>query len=48
MKHATNLRLVADRDRGPSERFLKLTRNPALESPTKFVPTPKQPGDIVL
>jgi hypothetical protein len=34
--------------RGPSERFLNLTRNTALESPRKFVPTKKGAGDVVI
>lgn len=31
-----------------SKRFLSLTRNPALEAPTKFTPTKKEAGDVVI
>jgi hypothetical protein len=34
--------------RGPSPRFLSLTRNPSLEPPLRFEPTRKAPGDVVL
>lgn len=37
-----------DRYRGPSERFLNLTRNTALESPVRFERTIKSEGDIEL
>ena len=33
---------------GPSRSFLKLTRNPDLESPARFEPTTKSPEDIVI
>lgn len=33
---------------GPSETFIRRSRNPDLESPRRFEPTPKQPGDVVL
>jgi hypothetical protein len=33
---------------GPSKDFVSLTRNPDLEPPARFEPTPKQPGDVVL
>lgn len=31
-----------------SAKFIGLTRKVGLKSPTKFIPTTKQPGDIVL
>ena len=31
-----------------SQRFIAMTRNPALQSPVRFVPTEKREGDIVL
>lgn len=34
--------------RGPSRRYLALTRNPALVSPTRFEPTRKRDGDVVI
>jgi hypothetical protein len=36
------------RQNGPSQAFIRLTRRPDLPSPTRFEPTQKQPGDIVL
>lgn len=33
---------------GPSLRFLRIGRNPALESPQRFEPTKKREGDLVL
>lgn len=33
---------------GPSDRFLRLTRNPDLEPPERFIASVKQPGDVVL
>jgi hypothetical protein len=36
------------RYRGPSEAFVSLTRNPSLESPSRFEPTVKNEGDVVL
>lgn len=33
---------------GPSERFVKLTRDPDLPRPWRFEPTSKQPDDIVI
>lgn len=32
----------------PSHRFVSLTRNPSLEPPSRFEPTVKAEGDIVL
>lgn len=40
--------IEGDRSRGPSERFLKLTRNPDVESPVRFEPTVKGAGDVVI
>jgi hypothetical protein len=34
--------------KGPSERFLKLTRRPDLPSPTRFEPTVKGVDDVVI
>lgn len=31
---------------GPSDAFVRRTRNPDLPPPAKFEPTKKQPGDI--
>jgi hypothetical protein len=31
-----------------SKRFIALTRNPKLKPPTKFVPTRKASGDVVI
>jgi hypothetical protein len=33
---------------GPSPSFIALTRNPDLEPPTRFVPTIKNDGDVVI
>jgi hypothetical protein len=33
---------------GPSEAFVKLTRNPKLASPARFEPTEKGPNDVVI
>jgi hypothetical protein len=33
---------------GPSQAFVSLTRNPHLEPPSRFEPTVKAEGDIVL
>jgi hypothetical protein len=41
------LKLVEEQD-GPSLSFLMRTRNPFLESPKRFEPTKKAPGDVVL
>lgn len=32
----------------PSLRFLSLTRNPGLESPSRFEPTKKESGDVII
>lgn len=32
----------------PSERFIKLSRNPDLPPPQRFEPTEKREGDIIL
>jgi hypothetical protein len=46
------LRLVAPRidriSQGPSEAFVKLTRNPKLASPARFEPTEKGPNDVIM
>ncbi len=45
------LRLVHDEQpHGPSERFLRLTRNIKLAAnpPTRFEPTKKRPQDIII
>jgi hypothetical protein len=42
------LKLVTKDERGPSYRFLRLTRNPCLPSPARFEPTVKQSGDVVI
>ena len=49
----SNLHLVTPEEpartrEGPSDSFLALTRNPAIKPPVRFVPTKKQPGDIVI
>jgi hypothetical protein len=33
---------------GPSEAFVKLTRNPKLASPARFEPTEKGPNDVII
>jgi hypothetical protein len=43
-----NLKLVESDYRGPSMRFLSLTRNPKLRSPVRFEPTAKRAGDVVI
>jgi hypothetical protein len=51
MKRSAALKLVASRPPERiygSERFIGLTRNVGLESPSKFVPTIKRDGDVVL
>lgn len=49
------LRLVGSRDHRISQervfgspQFINRTRNTRLESPARFEPTPKKPGDIIL
>ena len=43
------LTLVHDEPvRGPSKGFLKLTRNPDLKPPEKFIQTVKGVGDVVI
>ncbi len=45
----SKLKLVVDHvPVGPSERFVKLTRNPALASPARFEPTTKGENDVVI
>jgi hypothetical protein len=49
MKSNVKLKLVSDHElRGPSRAFLALTRNPSLDSPRRFEPTPKREGDVVI
>jgi hypothetical protein len=48
MKSQANLKLVDSDYRGPSMRFLSLTRNPQLRSPVRFEPTTKHAGDVVI
>lgn len=49
MKPNTRLKLIQGNEPiGPSLRFLRLTRNPALRSPVRFEPTVKRDGDLVL
>lgn len=49
MKSNAKLKLIINEEpRGPSRAFLSLTRNPALESPTRFEPTRKAAGDVVI
>lgn len=42
------LKLVEEPKGGPSLAFLRLTRNPFLESPVRFEPTHKRPEDVVI
>jgi hypothetical protein len=51
MKRNTALKLVASRPPERiygSQRFIGLTRNVGLESPSKFVPTLKGPLDVII
>lgn len=46
---AKHLKLVHDAEpRGPSPDFVRRGRNPDLEPPSKFQPTVKRDGDVVL
>jgi hypothetical protein len=33
---------------GPSDKFIRRTRNPDLPSPVRFEPSPKGPNDVVI